>query len=47
MGVAVRVLLVHEGDTRKPWASVSGDLGEIECLTPAQVEARLAAEEDA
>ncbi len=47
MGVAVRVLLVHEGDTRKPWASVSAELGEIECLTPAQVEARLAAEEDA
>lgn len=47
MGVAVRVLLVHEGDTRKPWASVSADLGEIECLTPAQVEARLAAEESA
>ena len=30
MGVAVRVLLVHEGETRKPWAAVSADLGEIE-----------------
>ena len=47
MGVAVRVLLVHEGDTQKPWASVSADLGEIERLTPAQVEVRLAAEEEA
>jgi uncharacterized protein (DUF58 family) len=45
MGVAVRVLLVHEGETRKPWASVSADLGEIARFTPAQVEARLAAEE--
>ena len=45
MGVAVRVLLVHEGETRKPWASVSADLGEIAATTPAQVEARLAAEE--
>jgi len=47
MGVAVHVLLVHEGDTRKPWASASADLGEIERLSPAQVEARLAAEETA
>jgi uncharacterized protein (DUF58 family) len=45
MGVAVRVLLVHEGGTRRPWASVSADLGEIVLTTPAQVEARLAAEE--
>ncbi len=45
MGVAVRVLLVHEGETRKPWASVSADLGEIALFTPAQVASRLAAEE--
>jgi uncharacterized protein (DUF58 family) len=45
MGVAVRILLVHEGETRKPWASVSADLGEIARFTPGQVEARLAAEE--
>jgi uncharacterized protein (DUF58 family) len=45
MGVAVRVLLVHEGETRKPWVSVSADLGDIAVATPAQVEARLAAEE--
>jgi hypothetical protein len=45
MGVAVRVLLVHEGETRKPWASVSPDLADIARFTPAQVEARLAAEE--
>jgi uncharacterized protein (DUF58 family) len=45
MGVAVRVLLVHEGETRKPWASVSADLGDIALATPAEVEARLAAEE--
>ena len=45
MGVAVRVLLVHEGETRKPWSSVPADLGEIARFTPAQVEARLVAEE--
>jgi len=45
MGVAVRILLVHEGETRKPWSSVPADLGEIARFTPAQVEARLAAEE--
>ena len=45
MGVAVRVLLVHEGETRKPWSSVSADLGQVALFTPAQIEARLAAEE--
>jgi uncharacterized protein (DUF58 family) len=45
MGVAVRVLLVHEGETRKPWAAVGADLGEIARSTPAEIEARLAAEE--
>jgi uncharacterized protein (DUF58 family) len=45
MGVAVRILLVHEGETRKPWAGVSADLGEIARFTPAQLQARMAAEE--
>jgi uncharacterized protein (DUF58 family) len=45
MGVAVRVFLVHEGETRRPWASVSADLGEIARLTPAQIRKRLEAEE--
>jgi uncharacterized protein (DUF58 family) len=45
MGVAVRVLLVHEGETRKPWSSVPADLGDVARFTPAQIEARLAAEE--
>ena len=45
MGVAVRILLVHEGETRKPWSGVSADLGDIVLVTPAQVEARLRAEE--
>ncbi len=44
MGVSVRVFLVHEGDTRKPWRNASAGLGEIELLTPAQVETRLAEE---
>lgn len=47
MGVEVRVLLVHEGETRRPWASLSGDLGEAVRFTPAQIEARLVAEEEA
>ncbi len=44
LGVAVRVLLVHEGETRRPWADASADLGEVLRLTPAEIEARLAAE---
>lgn len=42
LGVAVRVLLVHEGETQRPWAD-SGDIDVVR-LTPAEVEARLAAE---
>jgi hypothetical protein len=38
---------VHEGRTRKPWVAVSADLGDIVLATPAQVDARLAAEEAA
>ena len=45
MGVAVRILLVHEGETREPWSSVPAVLGDIARFTPAQIEARLAAEE--
>ena len=45
MGVAVRVFLVHEGETRKPWASVSADLGEFARFTPRDLNARIAAEE--
>jgi hypothetical protein len=44
LGVAVRVFLVHEGTTRKPWAGISPDLADIALVTPAEVEARLAAE---
>jgi uncharacterized protein (DUF58 family) len=47
LGVAVRVFLVHEGTTRKPWSGVSPDLADIALLTPAEVEARLAAEASA
>jgi uncharacterized protein (DUF58 family) len=47
MGVAVSVFLVHEGETRRPWASVSADLGEIARFTPGAIEERLAAEEGA
>jgi uncharacterized protein (DUF58 family) len=45
-GVDVKVLLVHEGETRRPWGNASGELGEATRLTPRQVEARLAAEEE-
>ena len=47
MGAAVRVLLVHEGETRRPWTAVSADLGEVTRFTPGQLEARLVAEEEA
>jgi uncharacterized protein (DUF58 family) len=45
MGVAVRVLLVHEAETRKPWAGASTALAAIERFTPSQLQARLEAEE--
>jgi uncharacterized protein (DUF58 family) len=47
LGVAVHVLLVHEGDTKKPWGSVASDLGSVMLLPPSQVASRLAAEEEA
>ncbi len=46
MGVAVHVLLIHEGETRRPWSEVPPDLAQLDLFTPAQVEARLLAEED-
>ena len=45
MGVAVHVFLVHEGSTRKAWTGIGPELGAITLLTPAQVAARIAAEE--
>jgi uncharacterized protein (DUF58 family) len=47
LGVSVRVFLVHEGTTRKPWQGPAPGPGDIELLTPAMVEARLAAEDSA
>jgi uncharacterized protein (DUF58 family) len=46
MGVAVRVLLVHEGETRRPWTGISGALGEVVRYTPGQIEERLRAEDE-
>jgi len=46
MGVAVRVLLVHEGEPRRPWTRGAGAPGEVVRFTPGQIEERLAAEED-
>ncbi len=43
MGAAVRVLVIHEGPTAKPWQAVGGELGELSLLTPAEVEKSLAA----
>jgi uncharacterized protein (DUF58 family) len=44
-GVAVRVFLVHEGSTRKPWADAAERVGEIEHVTPAEVARRVDEEE--
>jgi len=44
-GVAVRVFLVHEGPTRRPWADAAERVGEIEHITPAEVERRVNEEE--
>jgi uncharacterized protein (DUF58 family) len=47
MGVAVRVLLVHEGETRRPWTGAPGEIGDFAPFTPGQIEERLVAEESA
>ena len=47
LGVAVRVFLVHEGTTRRPWTGIPPDLADVALLTPGDVQARLAREEDA
>lgn len=44
MGAAVRVIVVHEGATRKAWSDVPPELAAVSLLTPAQVRDRLAAE---
>ena len=44
MGVAVRLVVVHEGATRKAWSDVPPELAGVSLLTPAQVRERLAAE---
>ena len=36
LGTAIRVVIVHEGSTGKPWAAA--DLGEMEVMTPERVE---------
>jgi uncharacterized protein (DUF58 family) len=36
LGTAIRVVIVHEGSTSKPWAAA--DLGEMEVMTPERVE---------
>lgn len=41
LGTAVRVMLVHQGETRKPWQQVGDELGEITLMTPEDVERSL------
>ena len=43
LGTAVRVLLVREGETRKPWQHVGEELGEISLMTPEDVERAISA----
>jgi hypothetical protein len=47
LGVAVRVFLVHEGTTRRPWSAVSPELANFALLTPSEVERRLAEGDEA
>jgi len=42
LGTAVRVVIVHEGPTAKPWAGAE-DLGEVGLMSPSDVEQALAA----
>lgn len=44
LGTSVRALVVHEGETRKPWQSAGEDLGEVSQLAPSEVERLLAAQ---
>ena len=43
LGTAVRVLLVRDGETRKPWQHVGEELGEFSLMTPEDIERALAA----
>lgn len=43
LGAAVRVLIVHEGNTAEPWQQVGEDLGELSLMTPQEVERALGA----
>lgn len=43
LGAAVRVLVVREGETTKPWQNVGEELGEVSLMTPEDVERALAA----
>ena len=47
LGVAVRVFLVHEGTTRRPWTGIPPDLADFALLTPVEVQARLAEGDEA
>jgi uncharacterized protein (DUF58 family) len=42
-GAAVRALVVHEGATTMDWRTAGDELGEIQVMTPAQVESAIAA----
>jgi uncharacterized protein (DUF58 family) len=42
-GAAVRALVVHEGATTMDWRAAGDELGEIQVMTPAEVESAIAA----
>jgi uncharacterized protein (DUF58 family) len=42
-GVAVRAMIVHDGPTTRDWHSAADDLGSVQLLSPAQIEAAIAA----
>ncbi len=43
LGAAVRVILVRDGETAKPWQHIGDELGEVSLMTPEDVERALAA----
>lgn len=47
LGASVRAIVVHEGDTQKPWQHAGDELDEVSQLTPADVERSLAAQQSA
>lgn len=43
LGTTVQVIVVHEGQTTRPWQQVGAEVGEVVLMTPDEVDGRIAA----